>query len=47
MSLIETIDHDIKKAMLARDKEKLEPLRAIKSALLLAAHRKRSYRNRS
>jgi uncharacterized protein len=35
MSLLETIDQDIKKAMLAKDKEKLEPLRAVKSALLL------------
>lgn len=36
MSLIEKINDDIKKAMLAREKEKLEALRAIKSALLLA-----------
>jgi uncharacterized protein len=35
MSLIEKIDADIKKAMLAKDKERLEPLRAVKSALLL------------
>jgi uncharacterized protein len=35
MSLIEKIDQDIKKAMLAKDKEKLEPLRAVKAALLL------------
>ncbi len=36
MSLIEKINEDIKKTMLAREKEKLEALRAIKSALLLA-----------
>lgn len=36
MSLTEQINNDIKKAMLAREKEKLEALRAIKSALLLA-----------
>ena len=36
MSLIETIDQDIKKAMLAKDQVKLRGLRAIKSALLLA-----------
>jgi uncharacterized protein len=35
MNLLEKIDQDIKKAMLARDKEKLESLRAVKSALLL------------
>ncbi len=35
MSLTEKINEDIKKAMLAREKEKLEALRAIKSALLL------------
>jgi uncharacterized protein len=35
MSLLEKIDQDIKKAMLAREKEKLESLRAVKSALLL------------
>jgi uncharacterized protein YqeY len=35
MSLTEQINNDIKQAMLARDKEKLEALRAIKSALLL------------
>jgi uncharacterized protein len=35
MNLIEKIDQDIKKAMLAREKEKLEALRAVKSALLL------------
>lgn len=36
MSLIDQINEDIKKTMLAREKEKLEALRAIKSALLLA-----------
>lgn len=35
MSLTELINADIKKAMLAREKDKLEALRAIKSALLL------------
>ncbi len=35
MSLEITINNDIKAAMLARDKEKLEALRAIKAALLL------------
>jgi uncharacterized protein len=36
MALFDQITEDIKKAMLAREKEKLESLRAIKSALLLA-----------
>ena len=36
MSLFDTINNDIKKAMLAKEKDKLEALRAIKSALLLA-----------
>lgn len=36
MSLEETINSEVKSAMLARDKDKLEALRAIKSALLLA-----------
>lgn len=36
MSLAETINNDIKQAMLARDKRKLEALRAIKASLLLA-----------
>ncbi len=36
MSLTERISDDIKKAMLAREKDKLEALRAVKSALLLA-----------
>jgi len=37
MSLTETINADIKKAMLAREKEKLEALRAVKSAIMLEA----------
>jgi uncharacterized protein YqeY len=36
MSLKQQIDGDIKKAMLARDKEELEALRSIKSLILLA-----------
>jgi len=36
MSLINTIDQDIKKAMLAKQEVQLRGLRAIKSALLLA-----------
>jgi uncharacterized protein YqeY len=36
MSLTDKINEDIKKAMLAREKDKLEALRAVKSALLLA-----------
>ncbi|MEJ5264999.1 MAG: GatB/YqeY domain-containing protein [Bacteroidales bacterium] len=36
MGLFETINDDIKAAMLAKEKEKLEALRAIKAALLLA-----------
>jgi len=36
MSLEQTINSDIKTAMLAKDKKKLEALRAIKSAILLA-----------
>jgi uncharacterized protein len=36
MKISERIDSDIKAAMLARDKEKLESLRAIKAAILLA-----------
>ena len=36
MGLIVKIDQDIKTAMLAREKDKLEALRAVKSALLLA-----------
>jgi uncharacterized protein len=37
MALTDLINEDIKKAMLAREKDKLEALRAIKSALLLEA----------
>lgn len=37
MSIVQHINEDIKKAMLAKEKEKLEALRAIKSALLLLA----------
>jgi len=40
MSLVDTINADIKTAMLAKDKESLEPLRAVKSALLMAATEK-------
>lgn len=36
MSLTTQIDLDIKQAMLAREKEKLEALRGVKSAILLA-----------
>ena len=36
MSLFEQINADIKAAMLAKEKEKLEALRAVKSAFLLA-----------
>ncbi len=36
MSLFEKINADIKAAMLAKEKEKLEPLRAIKAAFLMA-----------
>src|SRR5574338_635779 len=36
MSLKTQIDNDIKQAMLAKDKEKLEALRGIKSLILLA-----------
>ncbi len=35
MNLVEQIAADIKKAMLAREKEKLEALRAVKSAFML------------
>ncbi|HPE34668.1 MAG TPA: GatB/YqeY domain-containing protein [Bacteroidales bacterium] len=35
MNLVEQINNDIKQAMLARDKRRLEALRAIKAALLL------------
>lgn len=40
MALTEQINNDLKEAMKARDKVKLESLRAIKSALLLAATEK-------
>jgi uncharacterized protein len=40
MSLQQKIDADIKAAMLAREKEKLEALRAVKAAILLAATEK-------
>ena len=36
MSLKQQIDNDIKKAMLAKNKEELEALRAVKSLILLA-----------
>lgn len=36
MSLEEKINQDIKKAMIAREREKLEALRAVKAALLMA-----------
>jgi uncharacterized protein len=36
MSFAEKIDNDIKKTMLAREKEKLEALRAVKTAFVLA-----------
>ncbi len=42
MSLKTTIDNDIKKAMLARNKEELEALRSIKSMILLAETEKGS-----
>lgn len=37
MGLSETINADIKKAMLAREKRKLEALRAVKSAIMIEA----------
>jgi uncharacterized protein len=40
MSLVDQINNDIKTAMLAKDKDKLEALRAVKSALLLAGTEK-------
>jgi uncharacterized protein YqeY len=40
MSIVERINEDIKKAMLAKEKERLSALRAIKSALLLLATEK-------
>jgi uncharacterized protein YqeY len=36
MNLFDTVSEDIKKAMLAKEKEKLEALRAVKTAFLLA-----------
>ncbi len=42
MSLLNQIDQDIKKAMLAKEKDRLVALRAIKSALLLAKTEKGS-----
>ena len=36
MSLFDTVSEDIKKAMLAKEKEKLEALRSVKAAFLLA-----------
>lgn len=36
MSLLEKINQDIKQAMLAREKDKLESLRAIKAAIMVA-----------
>ncbi|HNY43472.1 MAG: GatB/YqeY domain-containing protein [Bacteroidota bacterium] len=36
MSILDRINEDIKKAMLAKEKEKLEALRAVKAAFLLA-----------
>jgi uncharacterized protein YqeY len=36
MSIFDQINNDIKQAMLAREKEKLEALRAVKAAFLLA-----------
>jgi uncharacterized protein YqeY len=40
MSLVETINQDIKKAMLAKEADKLRGLRAVKAALLLASTEK-------
>lgn len=40
MTFTDKINEDIKQAMLAREKEKLEALRAIKSALIIAATEK-------
>jgi uncharacterized protein YqeY len=40
MSLITTIDQDIKQAMLAKQEARLRALRAVKSALLLAKPKK-------
>ena len=43
MNLSEQINTDIKAAMLAREKDKLEALRAIKSAIMLEATKDGSY----
>lgn len=43
--IFERIDADIKAAMLAREKEKLEALRAVKTALLLARSEKGNAEN--
>ena len=40
MSVSQQINDDIKKAMLAKDKKRLEALRAIKSAIMLIASEK-------
>ncbi len=40
MSIVQLINDDIKKSMLAKDKARLEALRAIKSAILLIASEK-------
>ena len=40
MSLVDQINNDIKAAMLSKEKDKLEALRAVKAALLLAATEK-------
>ncbi|MDB4060599.1 GatB/YqeY domain-containing protein [Vicingaceae bacterium] len=42
MALTDKINNDLKEAMKAKDKVKLESLRAIKSALLMAATEKRA-----
>ncbi len=42
MSYTERVNNDIMKAMLAKEKEKLETLRAVKSAFLLARSEKRA-----
>ena len=36
MSFAEKIDHDLKQAMLAKEKEKLEAIRAVKTAFIMA-----------
>ncbi|OFX59713.1 MAG: glutamyl-tRNA amidotransferase [Bacteroidetes bacterium GWA2_30_7] len=42
MSLVDKINDDIKKAMLAKEKEKLEAIRAVKAALIIAKTEKGS-----